>query len=85
MALIDKDQVKAEIERIMERAMNDVGRDVCQYILAFLDTLEAEEKKVDIADAYSDYMDDKDDFLWNGEQLFDFARHFYELGLNSKK
>lgn len=47
MTTIEK--IRAEIERIMERAMNDVGRDVCQYILAFLDTLEAEEKEMDKA------------------------------------
>jgi len=52
----------------------------CKSFLAFLDTIESEEKAVDIADAYSDYMDDKDDFLWNGEQLYDLALHFYDLG-----
>lgn len=41
-----------------------------------------EEEKFN--DAYSDYMEGKDDFIWNGEQLYNIARHFYELGKNAK-
>ena len=39
MALIDKETICAEIERIMSRAMDKEGQDICEYILEFLDTL----------------------------------------------
>ena len=33
------EQISNEIKRIMERAMNDEGRDVCDYILSFIESL----------------------------------------------
>ena len=33
------EQISNEIKRIMDRAMNDEGRDVCNYILSFIEKL----------------------------------------------
>ena len=83
MALIDKDQVKAEIERIMERAMNDVGRDVCQYILAFLDSL-PEQPVTDCQDLDKHTIMEEIRKCGRNPNEFDVARHFYELGQQSR-
>lgn len=37
------EKIKAEIERISSRAMNEEGQDICEYLLSFLSTLESEE------------------------------------------
>ncbi|MBO4718998.1 MAG: hypothetical protein J5658_03890 [Prevotella sp.] len=38
MKYIDADRLKAEIKRIMSRAMNEEGQDVCNYILSIIDS-----------------------------------------------
>lgn len=39
-------KIKAEIERIASRAMNEEGQDLCEYFLSFLSTLEEQPKEV---------------------------------------
>lgn len=38
MRYIDADLLRKEIERIMSRAMNEEGQDVCNYILSIIDS-----------------------------------------------
>ena len=38
------DIIRAEIKRIESRAMNEVGQDICEYLLSFLSDLEKNEK-----------------------------------------
>ena len=39
MTTIEK--IRTEIERIMNRAMNDEGRDLCNYILSFIEKIDS--------------------------------------------
>lgn len=38
------DIIRAEVKRIKSRAMNEVGQDICEYLLSFLSDLEKKEK-----------------------------------------
>lgn len=40
------EKIKAEIERISSRAMNEEGQDICEYLLSFLSTLESEKPMI---------------------------------------
>ena len=63
MKLIDKDAVLAEIERRKQTWQHqdqqyvNGGRDVCDYLLGFLDTLEV--KEVDIEDSIKETLAQK--------------------------
>lgn len=79
MALIDKDQAKSEIKRIMSRAMNEEGQDICEYILAFLDTLPEQEHPIYelnqiLLDWVREAKTDKEH-----EARFDAHKRFFEL------
>ena len=91
MKLIDKDALVAEIERRKEIWQHQDqqyvagGRDVCDYLLGFLDTFEV--KEVDFEKAYKSYMESlKDDISGNNVtvNIKYLARHFFELGLKTK-
>ena len=75
------EKIRAEIERL-----NKVQKiyPVTAYasLLAFLDTLEAEEKEVDLG---GPTIAEEIRRLGPNPSEFDVARHFYELGLNSRK
>ena len=90
MKLIDKDEVAAEIERRKQTWQHqdqqyvNWGKDVCDYFLGFLDTLEVKEvdleKEIELVKG--DY--EQVDVAWNND--FDFiARHFFELGMQQSK
>lgn len=97
MALIDKDQVKAEIERRLKKISKSNAvftqgkRDAYKNLLSFLDTQPDEPK--------SDELDKEIDRSWNRDTGFqpgfvvldlnkedysEIARHFYELGQQSR-
>ena len=90
---IDKAAIVAEIIKIYDRNRSNGYIDICDemdYILSFLDTLEV--KKVDLEkvfnDEYSKFSNDVDamdyGFPIDLPDYKDFAKHFFELGLNAR-
>lgn len=83
---INKDRIVAEIERRKQTWQHqdqqyvNGGKDVCDYLLGFIDTLKVKEvdleKEIELIKG--DY--EQVDVAWNND--FDFiARHFFELAL----
>ena len=87
--LIDKDALVAEIERRRKdwRYGNATEakfkREECDDILSFLDTLEM--KEVDLVKEMGKYLDVNNIEYGFQVKLFDFAKHFFELGLKAQK
>ena len=96
--LIDKDALVAYIKssindiKISQKAgfikKRDANKRIIFFesILSFIDTLEV--KEVDLEKEYKSYMKSrKDDLSGNAVtvNMKDLARHFYELGLNTKQ
>ena len=84
---IDKAALVAEIERIKVDAIQfpfeeygTVG--TCNKLLSFLDTLEVKE-----ADLEKDVDRILEEYDWNYDKIdfYNFAKHFFELGLKAKK
>ena len=87
---IDKDALVAEIEKLKAEAETypsnfGCGRiSICKELINFLDTLSA--KEVDLEEEIELTKGDYEqvDVAWNND--FDYiARHFFELGLKTKK
>ena len=90
MKLIDKDALVAEIERrkkeLIELSNDFANQWACgslDNILSFLDTLEM--KEVDLEKEIEKYLDTNDIEFSHQIKLFDFAKHFFELGLKAKE
>ena len=92
MKLIDKDKIVAEIERITDvleknsgyyGIFGDAQMSICEKILSFLDTLEV--KEVDLEKEMGKYLDVNNIEYGFQVKLFDFAEHFFELGLKAQK
>ena len=90
--LIDKDTLVAEIKRRQQTWQHqdqqyvNGGKDVCDYLLGFIDTLEVEE--VDLEKEIDDYIDTKE--VWEIQEsplisIENAAKHFFELGLKAQK
>lgn len=92
MELIDKDKIKAEVEKKIHGEQGYSSGDAeCGYhdcardILSFLDTLEVKDVDLDKEfDRYCEnlYVIDIQEAPFT--EMYDCAKHFYELGLNSK-
>ena len=90
MTTIEK--IRAEIERHTRHETTDasyleLGRiqgnnEFADYLLAFLDTLEAEEKEGDLD---GPTIAEEIRRLGPNPSEYDVALHFYNLGLNNKK
>ena len=87
--LIDKDALVAEIERRIKRfreekdSVSIVKTNTYKGILSFIDSLE--EKEVDLEKEVNDYGYHYDYVsLADRKELVDFAKHFFELGLNTQ-
>lgn len=98
MELIDKAAVVAEIKRLISIANSQydlVGDEdirnrilwsqqasVCSQILSFLDTIEV--KEMDLEEDVDRILEEYD---WNYDKIdfYEFAKHFYELGIKTKK
>lgn len=98
MELIDKDKVVKEVERRVEairKAFNEPGilsgvdrtyanaqSDAFKSLLPFLDTLEV--KEMDLEEDVDRILEEYD---WNYDKIdfYEFAKHFFELGLKTKK
>ncbi len=88
---IDKAAVVVEIERRKQVAFgwlvtapNDAIQaefDLCDNILSFIDTLETKE-----GDLEEDVDRILEEYDWNYDKIdfYEFAKHFYELGLKAK-
>lgn len=101
MQLIDKDAVVAEIKRRIQESLDAGGatRGVYlsermkedSYILSFINTLEVKEVDLEkvFLDEYSKFSNDVDamDYAFPIDlaDYKDFAKHFFELGINAKK
>lgn len=100
MKLIDKDVLAAEIEGLVSNGKlkcqqskenNDQVSYIawsehiatCGKILSFLDTLEV--KEVDLEKEMGKYLDVNNIEYGFQVKLFDFAKHFFELGLKAQK
>jgi hypothetical protein len=87
MKLIDKDALVAEIERRKQTWQHqdqqyvNGGKDVCDYLLGFLDTLEV--KEVDLDAELEHYKADQNIKYEEDINMFEFAKHFFELGLQA--
>lgn len=88
MELIDKDKVVAEIEkRRKSNSKNKLNLPAAfedNYLLSFLDTIEAKEVDLDdeldfVKDAYYYFTSDE------RSSMKKVAKHFYELGLKAQK
>ena len=92
---IDADRLRAEIEQLLEfdgtvKTDYYIGkRDAELVILSFLDSLQQEQPVVDFETEYAKFSNDPDaldyTFPIDLADYKDFARHFYELGLNARK
>lgn len=93
MKLIDKDKVAAEIEKRIKTNKECMlglrnldyykGKiDALNDTLSFLDTLET--KEVNLEEDVDRILEEYD---WNYDKIdfYEFARHFYELGLKAKE
>lgn len=85
---INKSDLEAELEkRRNKNARNKLNLAASfedNYLLSFLDTLEV--KEVDLEKELNDYGYHYDYVsLASRKELVDFARHFFELGLNINK
>jgi len=95
---IDKDAIVTEIERYKHKAderlkiknralledMKDLAlQNLCGNLLNFINTLEV--KEVDLEKEIEKYLDVNNIEYGFQVKLFDFARHFYELGLKVQK
>ena len=87
MKLINKDVLVAEIERRRKLVSDPIlsgddlmigERNALFNLLSFLDTLEV--KEVDLEKEYKMFIDHD-----NGRSMFETAKHFFELGLNTKQ
>ena len=97
---IDAEKLKAEI-RIIQQSVerrdvrfNQIEKirtgsmvEVCKCILNSIDSLQQEQPEVDLEKEYKEYVEDDPVFskLTNRNVGLVIARHFYELGLNSRK
>lgn len=98
MELIDKAAVVTEIKRLISIANSQydlVGDEdirnrilwsqqasVCSQILSFIDTLEV--KEMDLEEDVDRILEEYD---WNYDKIdfYEFAKHFYELGLKARE
>ena len=85
--LIDKSAVVAEIKKLKERAYELYGCSqfdtAYNKVLESIDTLEV--KEVDLEKEIGKYLDANDIEFGHQIKLFDIAKHFFELGLKTKK
>jgi hypothetical protein len=93
--LIDKDALVAEIERRRKLVSDPIlsgndlmigERNALFNLLSFIDTLEV--KEVDFEKEYAKYSNDIDAeyaFPIDLADFKEFAKHFFELGLNAQK
>ena len=96
MKLIDKDTLAAEIKKRRNMHFMCGGSPSSEYcyednkILGIIDTLEVKEVDLDeeitiaIPHRYS-WSGDGSTMLYTEEQMKDFAKHFFELGLKAQK
>jgi hypothetical protein len=90
--------LKAEIERQKEinkkyavdyDCYSYAGKaEMCIELLSFIDSLQQEQPEVDFEKAYKSYMKSRKDDLYGNAvtvNMKDMARHFFELGLNTRK
>jgi len=89
MKLIDEDALVAKIERKLgelsklEKASYEIGLyDAYKIVLSSLNTLEV--KEVDLEKDVDKILEEND---WNYDEIdfYDFAKHFFELGLKAQK
>ena len=97
--LVDKDAIVAEIEKRIKE-IDEIGtylspKGVLTNLLCHLDTLEV--KEVDLEKEFCDYLERNFKIGMTGMllsnngdpintiKLFDFVRHFFELGLKAQK
>ena len=83
---IDKSALVAEIERRKQTWQHqdqqyvNGGKDVCDYLLGFLDTLEV--KEVDLEKEFDKCCEN---YIFDDECDVYIARRFFELGLKAQK
>lgn len=92
---IDKSALVEEIERLQAITMDEDGNfntakaqaeyNVLCKIESFLDTLEVKEVKEAYLDEYVDSILEEYDCSYDKIDLYDFAKHFFELGLKTQK
>lgn len=97
MELIDKSALVAEIKRHIPQRTSHFGSGTLQSeyifgqitayntILSLLDTLEVKEVKEAYLDEYVDSILEEYDCSYDKIDLYDFAKHFFELGLKTQK
>lgn len=87
MELINKTAVVVEIEkrrsRNAENKLNLVAAFEDNYLLSFLDTLEV--KEVDFDEEFRKCHIGIYNPFNSGAEIYEFARHFFELGLKARK
>lgn len=86
---IDKSALVAEIERRIQFFTEESRNSNSDIVIAlfglksFLDTLEV--KEVDFDEEFNKYHIGLYNPFNSGAEIYDFAKHFYELGLNTQK
>ena len=87
---IPKSALVAEIERILDNAeeVHNSGYVLlCNHIKKFIDTLETKEvdleKEIDLAMPSKYCWSGDGEAVYSKEQMRNFAKHFFELGLNA--
>jgi hypothetical protein len=86
MKLINKDDLVAEIESLKRITFTNFDEGVncaVQTLLEIIDTLEV--KDVDLEKQIGKYLDVHNIEYGSQVKLFDFAKHFFELGLKVQK
>lgn len=101
MKYIDTKRLIAEIERLQKensfianhafnsnmRNFYDGEVDCCKQLLSFINSLQQEQPEVDLEKEYKEYVEDDPVFRTFTNRIVGLAiaRHFYELGLNTRK
>ncbi len=78
-------KIKAEIERIASRAMNEEGQDICEYLLSFLSTLEKSEKPINLDGLEEEIDKYREEHLFDMPAFQQVARHFAQWGAEHLK
>ena len=84
-----KSAVVAEIEKLQdwcEEQNNDDGIDLLEKLFYKIDILDnLEVKEVDLEKEIGKYLDTNDIEFRHQIKLLDFAKYFFELGINARK
>lgn len=96
---IDTEKLKAEIEKVRRDWLDDstglevgecgaelgAAESILDSIDDIIDSLQQNQPKVDFEKEFAKFNIGMYNPFNSGAEIYDFARHFYELGLNAKR